>query len=135
MVTLIKGRVLKKRSPLMQIKLINGRRFWTDNRQDADVRDFVWVAWNYTEDGPAQILSKNELKNLRTEHKEQSFSDPMSEDFGDFEVLSSEDEQWLEQINNNEDAPEHEVRSFSGPMSEEIEDTEWEVRSFSDPCV
>ena len=135
MVTLIKGRVLKKRLSLMNIKLINGKRFWTGNRQDTDVRDFVWVAWDYTKGEPARILSKNELKNLRTEHKERSFSDPLDEDFGDFEVISSADEQWIEQMDNDKDAPEHEVRSFSNPEGGSIEVSEWEVRSFSDPCV
>lgn len=129
MATLVKGFVSKKRLNLMQLTMINGKRFWMDNRPDIDIRDFVWVAWDYTRGKPARIFNAGEYDELgKTEYE--VFSTPEVEEFINEEVLDESDEEWLKRLENVIEAPEHEARSFSSP-----EDEEWEVRSFSDPCV
>lgn len=137
MPALIKGYVHKKRGLLMQIALSTGKRFWTHLRKDLDIRQFVWVGWDYTRDLPAQILSRRQREIWKTRAKHVVFSDPLDEEVGGGEVENAEDESWLEHLESLDGAeePKPEAHSFSIPKDEEIEDTEYEARSFSDPCV
>jgi len=98
MYTLVKGVVRKKTKHKLQIRLVNGKCFWTTiNHCMLDIRDFVWVAWNYAHDRPALILTKEELHIFTQQQSEDvGFSDPLDEEIMNEEVISSADEQWLD---------------------------------------
>ncbi len=98
MYTLIKGVVRKKTKRKLQIRLVNGKCFWTHiNHCMLGIRDFVWVAWDYTHDRPALVLAKDELRIfLQHQSEDVEFSDPLDEGIINEEVISSADEQWLD---------------------------------------
>jgi hypothetical protein len=138
MAAMLKGKVIRMQRPLMRVKLISGREFWTLQRPNIDVHDFVWVAWDYTEDKPAQILTKTEMEDLSSRSTE--FSPlPAVEDEGPEtkEEIDSEDTNYerLEEIiksSGYEVSEYDDDESFSDPKVDVSE--EYEVRSFSDPC-
>jgi hypothetical protein len=128
---LIKGKITKMRRPLMKIKLIGGREFWTAHRPELDIYDFVWVIWDHTRGKSTQILTWEEKEKLNSRITEVSPL-PAVEDEGPETKAEIEAED-----DNNESSemegelPEYEDdESFSIPTNEE-----YEVRSFSDPCV
>jgi len=98
MYTLIKGVVRKKTKRKLQIRLVNGKCFWTHiNYCMVDTRDFVWVAWDYTHDRPTLVLTKDELHIFMQQPSEDvEFSNPLDEEIINEEVISSADEQWLD---------------------------------------
>jgi len=133
MATLRKGKVVKIKSPLMEIMLVGGHRFWTEKRPEIDIHDFVWAAWDYTTGKPAQILTKQEMLELTARSTEYSPL-PMVEDEGP----EHKDEIELEDTNfermevDTELTEYGDIESFSDPKVDVSE--EHEVRSFSDPC-
>ena len=98
MYTLIKGVVRKKTKHKLQIELIGGKRFWTTiNHGVLGIRDFVWVSWDYTHDRATLVLTKAELHIFVQQQSEDvEFSDPLDEEIVNEEVISSADEQWLD---------------------------------------
>lgn len=131
MTTIIKGKIKKIERTLMEVKLINGRSFWTDWHPKTELLDFVWVSWDYTRDKPTQILTKREMEKLTSRSTE--FSPlPSVEDEGPETKPEIEPEEENEEHEEMEgELPEYEGdESFSLPK-----DDEYEVRSFSDPCV
>jgi hypothetical protein len=132
MTTIIKGKVIKKDGTLMEVKLVSGRSFWTENRPETEKFDFVWVFWDYTRDVPTQILTKREMEKLISRSTE--FSPlPMVEDEGPETKPEIEPEEENEEHEEMEgELPEYEDdESFSLPKDDEYEGYE----SFSDPCV
>ena len=132
MVSLIKGRAVRIKRPLMKIELVNGLEFWAENRQEIEIFDFVWVSWDYTRGKPAQILTKQEMEELTSRSTE--FSPlPSVEDEGPETKPEIEPEEENEEHEEMEgELPEYEGdESFSLPKDDEYEGYE----SFSDPCV
>jgi hypothetical protein len=116
---------------LMMIKRIDGLEFWTDTRPDIAILDFVWVAWDHTRGKPTRILTKREMEKLISRSTE--FSPlPAVEDEGPEQRPEIESEiEHEEQLEMEGELPEYEGdESFSIPIEDE-----YEVRSFSDPCV
>jgi hypothetical protein len=131
MAGLIKGKVVRIKRPLMMIKRIDGLEFWTDIHPDIDILDFVWVAWDHTRGKPTRILTKREMEKLISRSTE--FSPlPSVEDEGPEQKPEIESEEEYEKHEEMEgELPEYEGdESFSLPKGDE-----YEVRSFSDPCV
>ena len=129
MAGLIKGRAVRIERPLMKIELVSGLEFWAESRQEIEIFDFVWVAWDYTRGKPAQILTKQEMEELTSRSTEASPL-PLVEDEGPEtkpEIESEEENEEHEEMEG--ELPEYEDdESFSLPK-----DDEYEERSFSDP--
>lgn len=136
MPALIKGVILKKRESMMGIKLVSGKRFWTYDRKDLDIWEFVWVGWDYTKNRPTQILSTSQLLTWTENPEHEEFSIPDDEGFEGNEAQNLSDKDFFKQMDkltDDSEETEHVARSFSNPKDEKLEDTEYEVRSFSDP--
>jgi len=97
MYTLIKGVVRKKTKHKLCIELVNGKRFWTTiNHSVLDIRDFVWISWDYTQEKASLVLTKTELQIFLQQQSESvEFSDPVDEEIMNEEVVNAQDEQWL----------------------------------------
>ena len=143
MPALIKGVVQKKRKSKMRVALITGKRFWTPIRKDLGIREFVWVGWDYTKNRPSQILSAEQIKLWLKQPELEEFSVPNDEGFEGDEVENSSDKNLFKQMDkltDNSEETEPKARTFSNPMNEGLEvkkpeDSEYEVRSFSDPFI
>ena len=133
MATLRKGKVIKVESPLMEVLLISGHRFWTNKHPKIDIYDFVWVAWDYTKSKPAQILTKQEMEKL-VERSTESSPLPMVEDEGPDTKNEIESENTnFERLEVDTELTDYgDIESFSEPEKDVLE--EYEERSFSDPC-
>lgn len=82
MASFIKGIVMKRRYNLVQIELKNGRRFWHLPDGELGLREFVWVAWDYTHEKPRQVLTLDEFEKVKVENSLEepgAFSDPDDE--------------------------------------------------------
>ena len=134
MSTLRKGKIIAVKSPLIQVMLVGGHKFWTERKTGMDIHDFVWVAWDYTQDKPAQVLTRSEMEELTrsTEHGVSPL--PAVEDEGPEakNEYDSEDTNF-ERMEVDIEQSEYDDESFSDPKVDVSE--EYEVRSFSDPCV
>lgn len=136
MAALVKGVVVKKRKSGMKITLITGKRFWTHRRDDLDIREFVWVGWDYTKNQASQILSKKQVKIWLKNPELEEFSIPEDEGFEGDEIQDSSDNNLFKQMDkltDDSEEMEHVARLFSDPLNEGFEESEYEVRSFSDP--
>ena len=122
----IKGVVVKQRNGIVRIKLKNSRCFWTKPKTKLGMRQYVWVAWDYTHNRPKQVLTQEQYNALPTEVGLEepelgAFSTPDDEGNGaseplDADVFIPSDDGFVD-ILDFEDL-ETEPGAFSNPLSD-----------------
>lgn len=122
----IKGIVVKQRNGIVHIKLKNSRCFWTKPITKLRMRQYVWVAWDYTHNRPTQVLTQADFDLLPFEFgleepEQGAFSDPDDEGNGvseplEADVFTPSDDGFVDILDFND--LESEPGVFSNPLSD-----------------
>jgi hypothetical protein len=82
----LKGIILKKRSGLMQVKLLNtGQRFWVKSTPTSRTQRPVLIAWDYVRNEPRSVLTEEDWYVLAGNRSSENgdFSFPSFEEVGE----------------------------------------------------